>query len=368
MQDTRTKIIHIVGNARLGGVASFLYNYLRFADTARYRFDFVTYGESAFDGAVRGIDASSRLFAVPSLQRDPLGGMRALGKIFLSDNYRIVHSHLTTLSALALPPAAKAGIPVRICHAHSTFDRRSDHYLVKKLLRPFAARKATALAACGRLAAENLYRGRADEAVILPNAVDADRFACTPQEHERAKEALGLAGRTALFVGRFAYQKNLPFLLNAFAETDGEMTLALVGGGEEEGALRRQAEALGVGKRVRFVPPTDPAPWYKAADVFVLPSRYEGMPLTAVEAQAAGLACLLSDAVTREADAGGCAFLPARTREDAAAWARAMETAAPRREDARERIERAGYDIRKEAHRLTDLYGALLQRAGLLLP
>ena len=113
---------------------------------------------------------------------------------------------------------------------------------------------------------------------------------------------------------------------------------------------------------MRFVPPCDPAPYYKAADVFALPSRYEGLGMVAVEAQAAGLPCLLSDVVPAEAGtSGACRFLPAQTHSDAEAWAEALAKDSPRTQNAREAIENAGYDIAKEAHRLTDLYDLLLR-------
>ena len=270
---------------------------------------------------------------------------------------------MTTLSAFALPPAARAHVPVRICHSHSAFDKNSDHYAIKKLLRPFAAKKATALMACSAHAAENLFGARAKEAYVLPNAIPAAKFYSTAEERAEAKAALRLTGKTALFVGRFVYQKNLFFLLKAFAaaQKTADMTLVLVGGGADEQALREQAASLGIEKRVRFVPPCDPAPYYKAADVFLLPSRYEGLGIVAIEAQAAGLPCILSDAVPKEADiSGACTFLPAEMQEDAELWAKEMAKDMPKTEDARDKIERAGYDIEKQAHLLTDIYDTLL--------
>ncbi len=366
--DTRIKVIHIAGNARIGGVAAFLLNYFRYADTKKFRFDFVTYGRSDFDDAVHEIDSSSKIFYIPSFQKDPLAAMRALKRIYRSDHYAIVHSHMTTLSAFALPPAAKAGIPARICHAHSAFDKNSDHYLIKKLLRPFAAARATALAACSVHAARNLFAKKAETAAIIPNAIPAERFICTETERGKARETLHFLERTVLFVGRFVYQKNLFFLLDAFAKAlqSREMTLILVGDGKDKGELLAYARARGIDGHIKFVPPCDPAVYYKAADLFVLPSRYEGLGMVAIEAQAAGVPCLLSDAVPKEADiSGACRFLPALSDKDAELWAHAMAEDAPRIQDAAERIEKAGYDIRKEAHLLTDYYKKLLSEKGL---
>ena len=294
----RIRILQIIGNARLGGVASCLLNYLAAADRSEFCFDFATYGESPFDGAARTLEPETRIHAIPRLDRHPVAAMRAIKKICLENDYAAVHSHMTTLSALALPPAASAGVPLRICHAHSAFDKNSDHYTVKKLLRPFAAAKANKLMACSRHAAENLFGKRADEAYILPDAIDLSRFACTDEGRDAARQALGIN---------------------------------------------------------------------KAADVFCLPSRYEGLGMVAIEAQAAGPPCILSDKVPEEADvSGGCTFLPAETERDAALWGAEMAKDAPRIRDARQKAADAGYDIEREAHNLTDFYRTALKELHIL--
>ena len=116
----------------------------------------------------------------------------------------------------------------------------------------------------------------------------------------------------------------------------------------------------GIEKSVLFLPPQDPAPWYAAADALVLPSLYEGMPVVAAEAQAAGIACLFSDKVTREADiCGGAKFLPLDTE----IWAQAMAGGLPPKADNAAKLAAAHYDIRTEAARLTDFYAAALAEA-----
>lgn len=352
----RIPVAQIIGNASLGGVAACILNYYSHMDRERYRFDFFTYGPSPFDDKLRGIDPSAQIFYIPSLDKTFYKAVPALKKQLAAGGYAIAHSHMTTLSAFALRAAKGAGIPVRICHAHNTFDRQSDHWIVKSILRPFAAKDATHLMACGKAAAENLFRGRAKDACILPNAIDLAHF--SPDAGK--KEALGLSGRVLLFVGRFANQKNLFFLLDAFAGAlkREAMTLVLVGGGEQERALRGRAEALDIAHSVRFVPPCDPAPYYAAADVFCLPSLYEGFPVVGVEAQSAGLPCLFSDKVTREADlCGDNAFLPL----DAEIWAEEMLRPRKKAEDTAPALREKGFDIRTEAERLADFYGAALR-------
>ena len=362
-KDGRIKVMQIVGNARLGGVVSCVLNYYSHMDRSRYRFDFVTYGPSPLDEKLRSIDPDSRVFTVPPFDGTScLGAMRALKKILREGGYAIVHSHLTTLSAFALRAAKSAGIPVRICHAHSTFDRQSDHYAVKAILRPFAARYATHRMACGSLAAQNLYRNHADDAFILRNAIDLETFSYDA----KAREKLGIRGRLLLFAGRFVPQKNLFFLLEAFALAQKkypsqDLTLALVGDGEQKRELAARAEALGLGERVRLIGPCSLAPWYSAADLFCLPSLYEGFPVVGIEAQACGTPCLFSDKIAREADiCKKSRFLPL----DAEAWADAMAQGLPRIAHPHETLQSAGYDIRREADGLAAFYDAALGQAA----
>lgn len=350
--DGRIPVAEFIGDAALGGVAACLLNYYKFMDRSRYRLDFFTYGPSEFDAALAKIDPASRVFYLPDLRKHPLRSTARLAEILSQGGYAIAHSHMTTLSAFVLWAAKRAGVPVRVCHAHSTFDAASDHALVKRLLRPFAARYATHLMACGTAAAENLFRARANEAEILPNAVDLFRFSC-------GEESEGL-----LFVGRFAPQKNLFFLLGAFAQAKKlapSLTLTLAGDGPLRAELCERAKKLGIAESVHFAGACDPAPLYARASAFVLPSLYEGMPVVAAEAQASGLRCLFSDKITREADiAGGSVFLPL----DEQVWAREM--AKPHEKDpaSKAALCAAHYDIRREADRLPAFYDKALGSEG----
>ena len=419
-ENGRLKAAQIIGNSSLGGVTESILNYYRHMDKSRWRFDFFIYESfpkekntalqadsnsgrtgSVFHGKsapaenpisekhektggepfpslkerLNRIDPESRIYTIPRLDTHFYKAMPALKRLFCEGNYAVAHSHMTVLSAFALPPAKKAGIPVRICHAHSTFDKNSDHFLIKAALRPFAAKDANLLLACGKLAAQSLFRNRADDAILLPNAIDLEKFKPFPAARRAAlREKLNLCGYTFLFVGRFAPQKNLSFLLDAFARLceiirssernssnlipQNKMPLlVLVGDGVMRPKLEKQAETLKIANQVLFVPPCDPLPWYQAADVFVLPSLYEGLPVVAAEAQAANLPCLFSDRIDRSADICRFAeFLPL----DAELWAKRMLLPRERRSGGIRKLREGGYDIRLQAQKLQEIYDAAL--------
>ena len=351
----KIKVLQIVGNARLGGVSACLLNYFRHTDTTKFAFDFVTYAPSPFDEKVRAVDKDAKIFYISPFQKNFLKGIFDLERICRTNEYDVVHSHLTTLSAFALTAAAHTEVPVRICHVHSAFNKNSEHYLAKSFLRPFAAEHATHLMACSAHAAENIFGRRAAEAFILPDAIEAENFYSNGEEYIKARQKLGLSGKVVLFVGRFVFQKNLPLLIRAFALAlkRQPMTLVIVGDGEERHSVTALTAQLGISESVKLVAPCDPVPWYKAADLFCLPSRYEGLGMVAIEAQTAGLKCILSDAVPKEADiTGRCVFLP----PDEERWADELCEPYEHFYDCRKAVESAHYDIKLEAGRLTDFY------------
>lgn len=355
MQDKKINVLQIVGNARLGGVASCLLNCYRRAGRERFRFDFVTYAPSDFDGEVLALDPDAKIYYISPFQKNFLRSISELEDICCGNDYSIVHSHLTALSDYSLAAAAHAKVPVRICHAHSALCKNSRHRLPENSASPFAAEHATHLMACSMRAAESAFGKRADEAVILPDAIEAEHFYSDDASYAAARTELGLSGKIVLFVGRFAIRNNIPFLIEAFAKAsaDENMTLVLVGDGEQRHAVREAATKLGVTERVRIVPPTDPAPWFKAADVFCMPTRHGEPGVAAIEAQAAGLKCIFSDAVPKETNiTGNCIFLT----DDPAAWAAELRKPATHAYDCSDNIVAARYDIAHEAHRLTDAY------------
>lgn len=353
MYGDKLKIAQVVGNAALGGVSSCVFNYYKYIDKSKITFDFFTYGESAFDERIRAIDPDSRIFYIPGLIRF-YKSVPALTKLFKAEGYDAVHSHMTTLSAFVLSAAKRAGVPVRICHSHSAANRYADHAFVKSVLKKFADRNATHRMACGVDAAKYLFGNRWRQAEILKNAIELNSFSQIPPKSE-AKAALNLSGKVLGFMGRFAYQKNLYFLIDAFsvaAKRDSELTLILVGDGEERQKLIDYTKKKGV-PRVRFFEATKtPALFYAAMDAFCLPSRYEGLPVVAIEAQAAGVPCLFSELITRECSMGNNVFLP--LKEDA--WAAAMQKIPVNSAKGVDILRAEGYDIHTASERLAEYY------------
>ena len=204
---------------------------------------------------------------------------------------------------------------------------------------------------------------KAGRVTVLPNGIPLREFAFD-QEIRQGVRAEWQAGDTTLVmghVGRFTAQKNHDFLLDVFAELHREQPnsiLVLAGIGELQQAARQKAEELGLAEAVRFLGfRSDVARLLQGMDVFVMPSLYEGFPVTAVEAQAAGLPCVFSDTITREAKIlEAVEYLPLDAPLQR--WADAILGLAgtTQRDACYQELARKGYDVKTMAERLLRIY------------
>ena len=357
------RIAQVVGNATSGGVPSCVMNFLRHTDHSRFVYDFYTYGPSAIDEEVRA--CGGQVYYIPPLYHAPKAD-KLLRHLFEQGHYDIVHAHNTTLSVVVLHAAKKAKVGVRICHAHNTAAHEKTA-VVKYALRPFAPLYATHLAGCSHYSNLWLYGPkRGEQAFVLRNAIDLDRFAANEAVRQGLRSKLGIGDNFVVgHVGRWEYQKNIPFVLQMFGALHAvcpRAVLVLVGSGSMEQAIRDQIAAMDLMDWVHMVPETDRAQdYYNAFDLFVLPSHYEGLPLVLVEAQAVGVPCLVSQAVTPEANVTGhLTYLPL----DPQVWVQEAlwHCEHPVHYEDREAVAEAGYDIRREVARLEEFYTQAVQQ------
>lgn len=359
------RVAQTMGRMDLGGVEAVVMGYYRAIDRARVQFDFLVDEGSSLPWRAEMESMGARIFVLPPPSH-PLAYLREREDLFRRNGYAIVHAHINTLSVLPLRAAARAGVPVRICHSHSTaHPGEGARTLLKNALRPFSRRYATHLFACGEVAGAWLYGTEAmtkGRVTILRNAINVARFAFSGAVRDETRAALSLGKAPVLgHIGRFCYQKNHPFLLEVYArvrEARPDAVLLLAGEGDGVADARERAQTLGVADGVRFLGPrSDAERLYAAMDVFLLPSYYEGLPVVGVEAQAAGLPCLFSEHVTQEA------ALLKSTRflalDDAGTWAQAVLNAigsGPPRAEAAQVVADQGFDITVEAGRLQSFY------------
>lgn len=296
-----------------GGVERLVMNQFRLLDHEACQFDFAAYDVPADNCFREEIEAAGgRVFPIRSLAKAGFRGFyRQFRELFAAHHYDAVHAHNLHHNGLILLAARQAGVPIRISHAHQSYDEHAKGLckcLAIAVLKRLNVCCATQLVACSDLAAAFLYGKR--PYTFLPNAVDAERFlaarSSTPRQVVRESLGLGLDDKVLMCVGRFTFQKNQGFLLDVLsAQSDCRCKLVFVGSGPDLNSVRQATAERGLSDRVVFAGLRDDVPALLAvADLLVMPSVYEGLPLTAVEAQACGLPVLLSDTITRQADLG----------------------------------------------------------------
>lgn len=353
------RVAQVMGYMDGGGVEQVVMNYYRHIDRSRVQFDLLVCEGSGMVPRGEVESMGGRVFTVP-----PYGQlsryMREMEHLFRQERWPIVHSHVNALSVFPLRAAKRTGVPVRIAHSHSTAGRgETAKNAMKSVLRRFSNAYPTHRMACSRYAGEWLF-GKGVDFEVVYNAIDLARFSFDAEARAAVRADLGLVGDQLAVghVGRFMPQKNHRFLIEAFAELARlrpDAVLLLVGSGEAEALAESWAAERGVADKVRFLGQrADVGRLYQAFDAFALPSLYEGLCLVGVEAQAAGLPCLLSDRITREVDVTGTVrFLPI---DDPAVWAQALSKVEPAERIEARREDFIDYDIDRAAERLAARY------------
>lgn len=361
------RVAHVIGKMIGGGVEQVVMNYYRHISRSCVQFDFLVDSDSTLVPRDEIESLGGRVFEIPPYQ-SLVAYMQALYRLFCAERWPIVHSHVNALSAFSLSAAKRAGVPVRIAHGHSTAGRGEPlRNLAKATLRRFSNLYPTHRLACSRCAGEWLF-GKEADFKILYNAIDLSKFVFDEDIREAVRADLTISsGQLAIgHVGRFEPQKNHRFLIDVFANVAkyrDDAVLIMVGSGGGRRSIENRLVELGIADRVRLLGQRDDVDrLYQAFDVFVLPSLYEGLGLAAIEAQAAGLPCILSERITREVNVTGLArFLPI---SDPAIWVDSLNSMAPGGRIAIRREDFCDYDIDSAAQRLADFYLQALSDVG----
>lgn len=225
---------------------------------------------------------------------------------------------------------------------------------------------------CSVAAGRFVFGSRIDQRpnfAVACNAVDHTRFFADPGARETLRRIYGIAPEEKLagFVGRYNHQKRVPMILEIFSrlhQKDSSWRLMLVGGGEDQPLVDETIARLGIGEWVTQAGVRTNVPdYYNAFDCFLMPSEFEGSPITLVEAQACGLACFASTSVPPDGAVTPLVqFLPEGSSPQQ--WADAVQTSVQggRHPDVWPQLTAAGYEQNAAARAMEQLYDQLLRR------
>lgn len=368
------RVLHILHSMNRGGAENALMNYYRNIDHDKVQFDFLLTEQNhcLFEDEINQL--GGKVYRVPLLSiKQPWKYCNAVKKFFKEHpEYHIVHSHTSSKSAVPLYLAKKAGIPVRIAHSHSTRSEKGLDGAIRDWLKKPLRKVATHLFACGVEAGKWLY---GDELVndgtvqVWPNVIECRNFEFNPEKRKEIREKLGVDDSTTLLAmtARFTVVKNQQFavrILNEMLAKGVDAKLMLVGDGDERPNVEKLAQDLGIADKVIFVGVVpDVYNYLQGADFFLLTSLFEGVPLSAIEAQISGLRSIASTGCPAETDVTGqCSFLS--LDEGPERWCDEIISHIDYpREGKMMKVRQAGYDAEHSAVKLQDFY--LAQEAEL---
>lgn len=365
------RILHVLGGTGLGGAESRIMDLYRQIDREEIQFDFLVHSSAVhsfcedapkreaqfYDEEIRQLGGHIYVLPKFKLYNYP-AYINAIQHFFEKHHeFRVVQGHMTSTAAIYLPIAKKYGIPITAAHARSAGVDSGIKGLATKILRKNLYKKTDYCFACSALAGASVFgKKRVDEGKvkIIYNAIDARKYTYQSEKRNLMRKKLAIEGKLVLgHVGRFSAPKNHPYLIDIFASLCSmreDAVLVLLGDGPDKAAIEDKCTELGIREKVLFLGNCkQPEDYYQAFDLFLLPSLYEGLPGVLVEAQASGLRCLVSDTVTKEAQATDLVtYLDIRT--PASAWAdEILARADYERRDTYQEIAAAGLDIKKQA-------------------
>lgn len=301
------RVLHVIGAMDRGGAETMIMNLYRAIDRSKVQFDFVVHEERECDYDAEILALGGRIFRAPRFNgANCLAYRRVFRDLFASHpEWGVVHGHIGSSAAVYLSEAKRAGC-VAIAHSHAQNYTLGVMGLAFRALSYPTRHVADWFLGCSDEACVDRFgekTARGDRCFVLRNGIDLLRYAFDAAVRDRVRGELGVGTDAPVFchVGRFTEVKNHAFLLEVFSLVKAELpqaVLLLAGRGELEETVRLDVRKRGLGDSVRFLGVRDDiCDVLQACDVFVFPSRKEGLAIAVVEAQASGLPCLVSTGV-----------------------------------------------------------------------
>ena len=360
------RVLNVMGSLQCGGSETTVMNYFRHIDRTKVQFDFLITVDDKNYYEDEAVSLGARIFRRPMRTKRPVvNALKLINTLRKNPEIKIVHIHNSTpIVAIDVFLAMLMGVPVRIVHSHSN---NPNKIFMHKFFQFVLRLTATHGAGCSIDAGISLFGRKGWDIVdtrVINNARDLKSFRYNESRRQYIRDELGLNNKIVLInVARLHDVKNHVFLLNSFSyayKKKSNLVLLIVGDGNLRAELEEKAASLSLGSAIRFLGMrNDVADLLQAADLFLLPSLHEGLPGVAIEAQAAGLRCFVSDTVpagVRVTDL--VEFLPIHGSPKI--WGnKILNNDVIARRDMMDAVSASGYNISDAAKELEKLYSAV---------
>lgn len=364
------RILNLFTIMNRGGAETMVMNYYRKIDRTKVQFDFMVHRQErgAYDDEIEAL--GGRIFRMSPISLMTLGYYKQELREFFQKHpeYRILHAHMSELGYFAFKEARKCGVPIRICHAHNApvFFSETIKEKMKRLPREVLSRlirkESTDFFTCSQIAGEWLYgKENRDKMIFMRNAVDASIFRYNKKNAEDIKLKMGWQDKIVIgHVGRFNPQKNHTFLIDVFEkfhQTHHNAVLVLIGSGFLVSSIKEKVQKRQLEHSVIFLGSRSDMPQlYQTFDLFLFPSLYEGLPVSLIEAQAAGIPCVVSDQISTQTHITD-SYYPVSLNTSIQKWVGIIDKALEYgKKDTYALIKEKGFDINRNAAWLCDYY------------
>lgn len=364
------RVLQVFAEMNRGGAETMIMNLYRHIDRAKIQFDFIvhTNEKCAFDEEIEQLGGI--IYRVPRyVGKNHFEYKDAWQNFFISHpEYKIIHGHVRSTASLYLKVAKKHGL-ITIAHSHNTSSGNGISSVVKNILQYPIRHTADYFLACSEAAGKWLF---GDTVVsrsnfkVLVNAIETDRFSFNNHSRDAIRNEFGIENKYVIgHVGRFHPQKNHEFIIDVFKSVHNKVknsVLLLIGDGALKESIQMKVRKEKLENSVIFAGVRSDVPdIFQGMDIFVMPSLFEGLPVTLIEAQASGLKIFASDVITNEvAITNNIEFMSLNS--SAEVWAdRIMEYRdGYERKNSSQEIIASGYDVKNNAQELEQFYLSIL--------
>ena len=363
----KIKVLAVLSGLSAGGAETMYMNLYRKIDKTKFEIDFLIFGDDNAFYTDEVKKSGSRIFRMLSIKEAGIKGFcKSIEKCICENGpYDVIHSHIDYLSGFVMKIAKKCKIKVRISHSHNTAaytHRGSMPALFMLYARKLIGLYSTKLLACNLEAAEYMFgKTKVKNTVIINNAIDLRKFCDNEQYSDTLNGFHYVDKKIILHIGRFVEQKNhegVILIFNEYIKKYNNVLLMLVGEGQLKDNIIQLVQKLGLQENVEFLGARADIPQLLAlADVFILPSKFEGLPVTLIEAQAMNVPCVVSENIKKGVDCGMdlISFVPLDNFE---AWNDAIDKAIRMRKKNNnyDIMTNKGYNINKNVDIIEQLY------------
>ena len=378
----KIKILIVAGDMHVGGIENQLMHLARNADKKKFQIDYTSTMSNAFYRKEIESLGGKFILIPPMNWKKPNVYCKKLFHVMKEGNYDIVHSHELFHSGITLWIAKKAGVPCRFVHAHNWCDNDGSgkkqsiiRWIYNIVMRKMINKYSTVQLACSTWAGKFLYGEdniHKESYHLIFNSVDSSKFIERYGQVESG-EFCGDGWINVLNVARITAVKNQKFLVeiaNEFKKAGDRIRILCAGNGDEsyinevcnqikDLQLKEYIKLLGVRKDIDVL--------MRKSKAFVLPSKYEGMPLVMIEAQASGLQCISANTYSPEVDfeIGTVTWLS--LDNSPSEWASEIRQAVEKKQPLKEKVEnvvqKKKFDSKMFAEKLCELYQKDFERS-----